>query len=88
MKPIEESQHKYYVRMLVENRPGVLAQITGTLAEQGVSIEKVVQKVFRDNKAEVVIITEKIQERYVKNALDEFRRSPVIYDISNILREY
>lgn len=88
IRPVTKSHHKYYVRMLVENKPGVMALITSTLAGQGVSIEKIVQKIFRDKRAEIVIITEEIQECYVKNALDEFRRSPVIYDISNIIREY
>lgn len=36
--------HSFYLRMLVQDRPGVLAQVSGILAEAGISIGSVVQR--------------------------------------------
>jgi homoserine dehydrogenase len=42
--PIEDVVSAYYLRMRVEDRPGVLADVARMLAEEGISIEAVVQK--------------------------------------------
>jgi homoserine dehydrogenase len=41
--PIEDAISKYYLRLSVEDRPGVLAQIAGTLGEAGIGILSVIQ---------------------------------------------
>jgi homoserine dehydrogenase len=42
-QPIEEAISKYYLRLSVEDRPGVLAQIAGALGEAGIGILSVIQ---------------------------------------------
>jgi homoserine dehydrogenase len=42
-KPVADSISKYYLRLGVEDRPGVLAQIAGTLGDAGIGILSVIQ---------------------------------------------
>lgn len=42
-KPIDDTISKYYLRLGVEDRPGVLAQIAGTLAKADIGILSVIQ---------------------------------------------
>jgi homoserine dehydrogenase len=41
--PVGEAVSKYYLRLAVEDRPGVLAQIAGALGESGIGILSVIQ---------------------------------------------
>jgi homoserine dehydrogenase len=42
-KPIDDTISKYYLRLGVEDRPGVLGQIAGTLAKADIGILSVIQ---------------------------------------------
>jgi homoserine dehydrogenase len=42
-KPVDRTISKYYLRLGVEDRPGVLAQIAGTLAKADIGILSVIQ---------------------------------------------
>ena len=42
-QPIEDSVSKYYLRLTVDDRPGVLAQIAGALGEAEIGILSVIQ---------------------------------------------
>ncbi len=47
MKPVAELTTRYYLRMEVADRPGVLAQIARCFGDHGVSIASVIQKETR-----------------------------------------
>jgi homoserine dehydrogenase len=42
-QPVEDAISKYYLRLSVDDRPGVLAQIAGALGESGIGILSVIQ---------------------------------------------
>jgi len=44
IKPLTELTSEFYLRFLVQDRPGVLARIAGILGEQHISIASVIQK--------------------------------------------
>ena len=44
MKPAGEARHKYFLRLIVEDRTGILAGVAGVLGNNGVSINQVIQK--------------------------------------------
>jgi len=46
--PMSEVVTSYYLRIHTEDKPGVLANITGILSEQGISIEAILQKQAHD----------------------------------------
>lgn len=55
LRPSNTVRSRYYLRMLVEDRPGVLADIAGILAEHGISISSVIQhEALEDHEGDTV----------------------------------
>ncbi|KUM04648.1 homoserine dehydrogenase [Chromobacterium subtsugae] len=68
--PISEVTSSYYLRIGAIDRAGVLASITRLLAENGISIEALIQKgSVSDGTAEVVILTHRVQEKAINHAI-------------------
>lgn len=88
IKDFSDVKNKFFLRMQVKNQPGVLARIAKVFGDHKVSIARVVQKHARDNEAELVIVTEKVKEYHLKDALRELREKDSIIDISSVIREY
>ena len=88
MKPITELETRYYIRMNVTDRPGVLAQITKILGDWEISIASVIQKeaYIESQSAEIVIMTQKAREAATQEALRELRRLEVVNDIGTVVR--
>ncbi len=66
----------YYLRMQALDQPGVLADVTRILGEQGISIEAVLQK---EPQAEaelvpVIMLTRKVKEKEMNNALSQIEK--------------
>ena len=88
IKKFDEIENKFFLRMQVKNQPGVLASIATVFGSHGVSIARVVQKHIKGDQAELVIVTDKVREDYLKNALEQLRDSENIFEISSVIREY
>ena len=88
IKKFDEVENKFFLRMQVKNQPGVLASIATVFGSHGVSIARVVQKHIKGNLAELVIVTDKVREDYLKNALEQLRDIENIFEISSVMREY
>lgn len=88
IKKFDEVENKFFLRMQVKNQPGVLASIATVFGSHGVSIARVVQKHIKGDQAELVIVTDKVREDYLKNALEQLRDSENIFEISSAIREY
>ena len=87
IEPMEETVQKYFLRMQVVDRPGVLAAIASVLGEVGVSIKQVVQKPTKAGQAELVLITDQVKEKDFLNALMRFKSmTDMIQDISSLIR--
>jgi homoserine dehydrogenase len=68
---IDTIQVAYYLRLYAEDKPGVLADITRILADNGISIEAVIQKepTASENKLPVILLTQVVQEKQMMAAL-------------------
>ncbi|MRJ02628.1 MAG: homoserine dehydrogenase [Epsilonproteobacteria bacterium] len=68
---IDEIESKYYLRMVVEDRPGILAQIASIFGESGISIESMLQKGCREREgmAHLLFSTHRCLERDFQEAL-------------------
>jgi homoserine dehydrogenase len=70
LKPMEAIRSSYYLRVMAQDRPGVLSKVTGILGEHDISIASVIQK---DRAARgavaVVMMTHEARERDVRAAL-------------------
>ncbi|WP_304334753.1 homoserine dehydrogenase [Conchiformibius steedae] len=67
---MDDITSSYYLRVRAADRAGVLGSIANLLAEQGISIEALIQKaVLDDNQAEIVILTHSTVERNIQAAI-------------------
>ncbi len=67
---------RYYLRLTVADRPGVLAEITAALRDESVSIESLIQRGHADDGAvTIVMVTHEAPERDVRAALDRMSAS-------------
>lgn len=67
----EEFQTSFYLRILAEDKPGVMADISRILAEEIISIEAIVQKESVDDsgKLPIILLTKKITEGAMNKAI-------------------
>ena len=66
--PCEEMESAFFIRVRVEDRAGVLAQLASVFGEHEVSIESLVQKGHGDQ-AELVLITHPTPERALRDSV-------------------
>jgi len=88
IKPMSEVETRYYLRMNVTDRPGVLAQISKVLGDHLISISSVIQKETDSiaQTAEIVIMTHPAKEAAMQQALKELAHLAVVKEISNFIR--
>jgi len=85
-RPIEELATRYYLRLQVADRPGVLAAIATVFGEEGVSLASVLQMDASGESAEIVWLTHKTQERQLQRSLKRLRDLPEVHEISACIR--
>jgi homoserine dehydrogenase len=70
--PITEVQTAYYLRMSVEDRPGVMAEITRIMGDENISIEAILQKEPESGvtRATIIMLTQKIREQQMVDAIE------------------
>lgn len=70
--PMEEIVTAYYLRMAVIDHPGVLADITRILSDNGVSIEAVIQKAGKGegDTVPLILMTHEVKEGQMNRALE------------------
>lgn len=69
--PMSEIETAYYLRMQAEDRPGVLAEVTGILGEAGISIEAIKQQEPEEGETQVpiVMMTHRVTEKQMDEAI-------------------
>lgn len=88
MKKIGDIESRYFIRIEVEDRAGVLATVASVLGNNKVSIAKVVQKVRKDGYAELVVITDLAFEKNIKDAMIIFEGMSMVKQINSLIRVY
>ena len=88
VKPFEQMKNLFFVRMQVENKPGVLAGIASIFGSHKVSISQVVQKIVAKGSAELVIVTEAVKEFHMQDALRHLEELETVREISSVIRQY
>ena len=88
VRKIGDIRSKYFVRMEVEDRSGVLASVAAVFGNNDVSIAQVMQKRKRSELAEIVVITETVQERHFMDAIRILEGMSLIRNISSLIRVY
>jgi homoserine dehydrogenase len=69
--PMEEVQTAFYLRLRVQDKPGVLADITRILGDEHISLEAVLQRETDERAAEasIILLTHKVREGNMNKAI-------------------
>lgn len=88
VKPMSELKTRYYLRLNVPDRPGVLAQISKVLGDNSISISSVIQKEsgLPAQTATIVIMTYPAREKAMQKALSQLKQLPEVNEVSNFIR--
>ena len=87
LRPMEQISSAYYLRVMMQDRPGALSQVAGILGRHAISIASVIQKERHHVAAvPVVMMTHEAVERNMRAALEEIDRLPVVAGRTVMLR--
>ncbi len=87
LRPMDEINSLYYLRFMVVDRPGVLAQIAGELGRFGISISSMLQQGRRVGQTvSIVMKTHMAKEREIQSALREINRMNCISEPATLIR--
>jgi homoserine dehydrogenase len=86
VRPFTDVVSRAYFRMEVEDRAGVLAEITRVYADQGISIDSVSQKNADGSTAEIVILTHPARERVLQSARETIDALECVRKVHAFLR--
>lgn len=89
VKKMENAHSRFFLRLHVEDRCGVLAEMTEVFAKYHVSVAQIIQRdTVEDGCAEVVVITAKVREGDFKTAIEELSNRNSVKKISRTIRVY
>jgi homoserine dehydrogenase len=88
VRPMDALETRYYVRLWVADRPGVLAKIAQVFGDHRISIASCIQKETDTTAgtAELVIVTHPAREADMQAAVADFRSLEIVRELANVLR--
>jgi homoserine dehydrogenase len=88
IRSIDDLESRYYIRLNVADRPGVLAQIARILGDGNISLASVLQTDAnpQEQTAEIVITTHPACEAPLQKALALVANLEVVREVGNLLR--
>jgi homoserine dehydrogenase len=88
IKPMSRIETRYYLRMNIADRHGVLSQISKVLGDHLISISSVIQKETdrQEQTAEIVIMTHPAREAAMQESVEELQRLDVVRKVNNLVR--
>ena len=78
LMPKDEIKTKYYLRLEVADKTGTLAKVAKVFGDNDISIENMMQKAKKDEKANLLLTTHTCVEKDILKAIDELEHSQVV----------
>lgn len=87
LKDDEQKLSKYFLRIVVADKRGVLAQITHLLADKNISLEQVIQQPYNNNgEAEIIMITHLSSKRDMDGVLAYMEQMDIVTKVKSCYR--
>ncbi len=87
LRPIEDLETCYYLRMVVDDKSGVLAQMTAVFAAHDVSLDSIMQQgVTPEGTAEIIYVTHRAREEAIRAIRAELEALESVKDIAALIR--
>jgi homoserine dehydrogenase len=85
--PMERHRGAFYVRLMVLDRPGVIADVAAALRDESVSMEQMIQRGRAPGEAvPVVLTTHETDEAAMRRALDRIARLGTVIETPRMIR--
>nr|WP_321000728.1 homoserine dehydrogenase [Blautia coccoides] len=88
VKKADDMDSRFFLRLQVDDRPGVLASIASVLGNNDVSIAQMIQKNKDGDLAEIVVVTSKVREGNFNDAMMIIEGMSVVHKVSALIRVY
>jgi homoserine dehydrogenase len=86
---MDQTETGYYIHIKAAEKPGVLAQITKILGDCGINIEAIVQKETDEDYVPVILLTQKVVEHKMNQAIAAIEAlDNIVGDVSRIRVEH
>jgi homoserine dehydrogenase len=87
LKTDEEILAKYFIRFIVDDKSGVLSQVTKTMADHDVSLEQVMQQPYNNgSKSELIMVTHTSSKKSIQTILKQLEESDYVNEIKSFYR--
>jgi homoserine dehydrogenase len=79
---------QYYTRLVVQDKPGVLAGVAGVLGSRGISIDSVIQMDSDSGRgvADIVLMSHPAREQEMQAAVTELAALEAVEQVASLLR--
>ncbi len=84
--PPDKVMSGYYIRLLVDDEPGVLGAIATAFGESRISLHSVIQKRRVENRSEIVAITHNVNNAQLEDVKIRLNNLGVVNKVSSIIR--
>jgi len=84
--PMSRHVGPYYIRLMVQDRPGVIAAISGVLARERISVESMLQRGRSQSEVPVVLTTHETEEAAMQRALTRIARLRAVAEPPCLIR--
>lgn len=88
IKDPDDMESRFFLRLHVDDRPGVLASIASVLGNNNVSIAQVIQKQKDGDLAEIVVVTSGVREGDFNDAMLIIEGMNAVHKVSSVIRVY
>jgi homoserine dehydrogenase len=85
VRPMDDTRDQYYLKLRVDDRPGVLAEIADRFGRNSVSLERVWQEGFGDE-ATLSFVTHRAQEGAFQKTVQELQELDAVRSVASLLR--
>jgi homoserine dehydrogenase len=85
IQSMDDTVTAYYIRLLVNDIPGVLGRIATTFGEHGVSLSSVIQK-GDEEPVSLVFVTHKARESSIQQAIKNIQHEQELLKVASIIR--
>lgn len=87
LKDDSQKLSKYFLRIVVADKRGVLAQITQLLADRNISLEQVIQQPYNNGgQAEIIMITHQSSKNDMDGVLKQMEQMEIITEVKSCYR--
>ncbi len=87
VSPMDRHQGAYYIRLMVQDRPGVISAVSGALAKERISLESMLQRGrSQSGEVPVVLTTHETEEAAMRRALSRIAKLGAVAEEPCVIR--